>query len=398
MHCVSILYFVSLLSFFKANFKCSEQIQQRKSSVLKSLGVPALLRPLFKQSLFISSVPESFFAKIKIRFFVLNSMVGADAAAAITITCRGTYAFDTYMSNAGIDWVPKKIQVFETGIQSDALSIFPFSRLLGMVERQITIHIKQKRARVNKKHAFRSPWQQRAAPAPELNDAKLIGEMDMKLNEGKYNDLTDGRYDKTIYVKTWTGRTVSLVTYPDHAVGTLKRQLETKTGIPKNHQYLTSRGKVLDDSGTLKEYGLSGGETVEMTALLLGGMKHKSLSPTPMADRDKRKESEPYIDVSGLEGQKSQEVLEEEAVPTKKWMSDTMKELKERTDDMSEFERTMTNIKLDMKDVKEHMNKVTEALSKISDDNNTRDRRFEELIQSINNGLQDRDMKTDKKD
>ena len=73
-------------------------------------------------------------------------------------------------------------------------------------------------------------------------------------------------------------------------------------------------------------------------------------------------------------------------------------DLKERTDDMSEFERTMTNLKLDMKDVKEHMNKVTEALSKISDDNNTRDRRFEELIQSINNGLQDRDMKTDKKD
>ena len=76
---------------------------------------------------------------------------------------------------------------------------------------------------------------------------------------------------------------------------------------------------------------------------------------------------------------------------------DTMKELKERTDDMSEFERTMTNVQLDMKDVKDHMNKVTEALSKISDDNNTRDRRFEELIQSINNGLQDRDMKTDKK-
>ena len=111
----------------------------------------------------------------------------------------------------------------------------------------------------------------------------------MKLNEGKYNDLTDGMYEKTIYVKTWTGRTVSLVTDPDHAVGTLKRQLETKTEIPKNHQYLTSRGKVLKDSGTLKEYGLSGGETVEMTALLLGGMKHKSLSSTPMADPDKRK-------------------------------------------------------------------------------------------------------------
>ena len=117
----------------------------------------------------------------------------------------------------------------------------------------------------------------------------------MKFNEGQYNDLIDGRYEKTIYVKTWGGRTVSLVTDLDHAVGTLKRQLEAKTGIPKNHQYLMSRGKVLKDSGTLKEYGLSGGETVEMTAKLLGGMKHKSLSPTPMVDREKKGKNPSHI-------------------------------------------------------------------------------------------------------
>ena len=77
-----------------------------------------------------------------------------------------------------------------------------------------------------------------------LSDADLIGGMDVKLNEGKYNDLIDGRYEKTIYVKTWTGRTVSLVTDLNHAVGTVKRQLEAKTGIPKDHQHLASRGKV----------------------------------------------------------------------------------------------------------------------------------------------------------
>ena len=40
-----------------------------------------------------------------------------------------------------------------------------------------------------------------------------------------------------------------------------------------------------------------------MTALLLGGTKNKSLSPTSMnvGRETKRKDSEPYIDVSGLE-------------------------------------------------------------------------------------------------
>ena len=57
----------------------------------------------------------------------------------------------------------------------------------------------------------------------------------------------------------------------------------------------------------------------------------------------------------------------------------------------------MTTVQLEMKEVKVNMNKVAEALSKISDDNNTRDRKFEELIKRINEGLHERDLKTDKK-
>ena len=43
------------------------------------------------------------------------------------------------------------------------------------------------------------------------------------------------------------------------------------------------------------------------------------------------------------------------------------------------------------------MHKAAEALSKISDDNHTRDRTFEELIKRINEGLYERDLKTDNK-
>ena len=50
-----------------------------------------------------------------------------------------------------------------------------------------------------------------------------------------------------------------------------------------------------------------------------------------------------------------------------------------------------------MKEVKVNMNKVAEAHSKISDDNHTRDRKFEELIKRINERLHERDLKTDKK-
>ena len=65
------------------------------------------------------------------------------------------------------------------------------------------------------------------------------------------------------------------------------------------------------------------GETIEMTALLLGGTKNKSLSPTSMSvEREtQRKASEPYIDVSDLEEEKFESAAsEEETVTTKQWM------------------------------------------------------------------------------
>ena len=235
--------------------------------------------------------------------------------------------------------------------------------------------------------------------ARAFNNTEPVDGTDVVLNEGKYNDLTDGRYEKTIYVKTWRGRTVSLETDLDHAVEAVKRQLEAKTGIPKDQQHLASGGKVLTDKRTLKDYCISGGETIEMSALSLGGMKNKSLSPAPMrTDREKkRKESEPYIDVRGLEEEKPEPTVEGEAVKDKVWIKNMMKELKERTDDVSDSERSMTTVQLEMKEVKVNMNKVAEAISKMSDDNHTRDRKFEELIKRINEGLYERDLKTDKK-
>ena len=67
--------------------------------------------------------------------------------------------------------------------------------------------MKRKQNCKNRKHAHRSQQQQHTVSAHMLNGTELIDGADMKLNEGMYNDLTDGRYEKTIYVKTWTGRT-----------------------------------------------------------------------------------------------------------------------------------------------------------------------------------------------
>ena len=108
---------------------------------------------------------------------------------------------------------------------------------------------------------------------------------------GEYNDLIDGSYEKTVYVKTWEGKTITAEISLEQTTKIVKKRIEAKTGIPTDDQQLVAREKVLTDNIPLKEYGISEGETIEMTAKLLGGTKHKSLSPKPMdTERDKKKE------------------------------------------------------------------------------------------------------------
>ena len=117
-----------------------------------------------------------------------------------------------------------------------------------------------------------------------------------------------------------------------------------------------------------------------------------------MRDREKKgKECERYVDVSGLEEEKLEAVRDEATAQDKDWLQKMLEDLKERTNDVSDFERSMTTVQFEMKDVKENMNEVTKAISKMSDENRARDRKFEKLINKICEGLYERDLKTDQK-
>ena len=153
-----------------------------------------------------------------------------------------------------------------------------------------------------------------------------------------------------------------------------------KTGIPTEIQQLVVRGKVLTDNASLKDHGLPGGETIEMTAKLLGGMKHKSLSPKPMdTEKEKRKESEPCIDVGSLGDENAETNPDEEPTDTTKWM-----------DDVSELERSMSGMQWNMTEVERKLDRVISSLVKITEGNEARDKKFDDLLASFSVGLAER--------
>ena len=91
---------------------------------------------------------------------------------------------------------------------------------------------------------------------------------------------------------------------PQQKVKDVKKQIEEKKNIPKDQQH---QRRVLMDKKKMKEYNMNEKETIEMTALLIGGTKNKELSSASKKEEreTKRKASKPCVDVSCLEEDKS---------------------------------------------------------------------------------------------
>ena len=72
-----------------------------------------------------------------------------------------------------------------------------------------------------------------------------------------------------------------------------------------------------------------------------------------------------------------------------------MRDLKQRSDDVSDLERSMSTMQWDMGEVKKTLNHVTSSLLKITEGNETRYRKLHDLIKSLSTGLAEREKKTD---
>ena len=68
-------------------------------------------------------------------------------------------------------------------------------------------------------------------------------ESDSNTSKGMYKDLNDGRYEKTIYVKTWTGRTITVVFSPERATRFMKKENRKKDRDPNGSPAARGRRK-----------------------------------------------------------------------------------------------------------------------------------------------------------